>query len=83
MSEETAKFHYETSDVEWRIRRLICDACMSHGDMVATGEALMSMPPQYAHRCRACSRQITLRDGERFPCMEFRVLGTSAWRPLA
>lgn len=38
----------------------ICDAC-GVGEMVPTGVALMSNPPQYPHKCNKCGSENTLR----------------------
>ena len=45
---------------------LICDEC--GGRMAPTGQALMSYPVQYPHKCEKCGAGITVR-GNQYPCL--------------
>ena len=49
--------------------RLFCDDC--DGDMVATGEALMSNPAQYIHVCKNCGKVVRVR-GKKYPFIEYK-----------
>ena len=45
-----------------------CDECDE--ELKATGEALMSNPPQYAHTCGCPGKYHRVR-GRTFPCIEY------------
>lgn len=61
----------------------ICNASLSEhpdlkemlcqGTMVTTGEALMSNPPWYFHKCSACNRVEKYR-GVQYPSIEYQVV---------
>lgn len=48
---------------------LICDECGT-GEMIPTGVALMSSPPQYPHVCSNCGASINVR-GKRYPFIDY------------
>ncbi len=42
----------KTFKAETFIEKLFCDCC--HHEMIATGKALISNPPQFPHECTGC-----------------------------
>lgn len=47
---------------------LMCEKCP--GEMLPTGVALLSHPPQYPHKCSQCGHEDTPRGGKHYPHTE-------------
>lgn len=56
--------------------RLICDEC-GEGEMLPTGVALMSSPPQYPHKCTKCGAQDNVR-GKKYPHHSYEPVPSNA-----
>lgn len=48
-----------------------CDEPNCKGEMIATGDALLSYPARYPHKCNQCGCTATYK-GHRYPGLEFR-----------
>lgn len=50
---------------------LMCDKC-DGGEMMPTGIALLSNPPQYPHKCNKCGHQVNVT-GNKYPFIKHEV----------
>ena len=57
------------TEVRTYVERLLCETC-DGGEMLPTGIALMSLPPQYPHKCNKCGYEDTPRGGKQYPRTE-------------
>lgn len=51
--------------------QLICDVENCSGEMLPTGMALMSSPPQYPHKCNVCG--VEVNQLVKYPKLDYRV----------
>lgn len=65
------RFKVETYEVKY-----ICDACGS-SEVLPTGVALMSSPPQYPHVCKSCGKEYRFRNKE-YPYTEYVTIDLDA-----
>jgi len=53
------KISIEHKPVQLRTLRALCDVGGCNGEMKATNIVLMTLPPQYPHKCDMCGREIS------------------------
>ena len=66
-------YKLETAEVKTSVVRAFHRVC--GGELVATGEAFMTMPPQYAHHCKKCGVHLAIAGGAQYPAIQYRAYG--------